>query len=201
MRASLALALHLLPSVHLHPSPRYPRAYPSAFRTSQVRTSLAARSKRLLAAAGAAEGAGASTSRPSSGRGRSLLARAGLGRKARLAEDGGRIVGGAAGDGGGNGGVGAGGSSGGGGGIWEALDVVVKEAIQEAFAAADKEFIATSRLPEVRVWGTIGFRQKGRCLREGGGCRRLLLGGQYDANGHVPHPFTNDARLLQAHDL
>eukprot|EP00903_Cladosiphon_okamuranus_P008714 g8348.t1 len=29
-----------------------------------------------------------------------------------------------------------------------ALDVVVKEAISEAFAAADKEFIATSRLPE-----------------------------------------------------
>lgn len=44
------------------------------------------------------------------------------------------------------------GAAGAGGGVnkpWEELDTVVKEAICEAFAAADEEFIATSRSPEV----------------------------------------------------
>lgn len=50
-------------------------------------------------------------------------------------------------------GVAGDGAAGGGGGgkPWEELDVVVKEAICEAFAAADEEFIATSRSPEVCV--------------------------------------------------
>ena len=37
--------------------------------------------------------------------------------------------------------------------VWDKLDSVVKEAFREAFAAADKEFIATSRSPEVLCWG------------------------------------------------
>lgn len=48
-------------------------------------------------------------------------------------------------------GVAGDGAAGTGGGVkpWEELDSVVKEAICEAFAAADEEFIATSRSPEV----------------------------------------------------
>lgn len=92
----------------------------------------------MLAAAAAAEQAGACAGRVNPTRSHSLLARAA---SLRLNPFGGA--------GGGDVVSGGGGSSGGdAGGPWEALDVVVKEAVKEAFAAADKEFIATSRLPE-----------------------------------------------------
>lgn len=104
---------------------------------TQVSESLAARSERLLAAAAIAERAGAGVGRSPPTKGQGLLARAGLRRKPFGSA--GSITGG---DGGGT-------SGGDPGGPWEALDEVVKEAVREAFAAADKEFIATSRLPEV----------------------------------------------------
>ncbi len=140
----------------------------------QVTSSLASRSKRLLAAAAAAAEALSSRSPTGGGGGssgsrigQSIFGRAsglGLGRKTFWGggAGGGGAGGGSEGGGGGVGGGGAAGGSGGGGGVWEALDVIVKEAISEAFATADKEFIATSRLPEV---GRDGDRT-GRCGAE-----------------------------------
>lgn len=100
-----------------------------------------ARSERLLAAATIAERAGAFANRSNCGKGQGLLARAaGLRLNPFSGADGG--------------GSGIGEIP----GAWDAVDAVVKEAVKEAFAAADEEFIATSRLPEAsgggeREWG------------------------------------------------
>lgn len=96
----------------------------------QVTESLAARSDRLLAAATAAAEL-AQPMAPSKAPG--LLARAANLRRKPF------------------GGDNSGGISSGDGGPWEALDEVVREALREAFAIADKEFIATSSLPEVCI--------------------------------------------------
>lgn len=143
-------------------------------------SSLASRSKRLLAAVAAAESfPGRSPGSTNSKIAQSLFGRAsglGLGRKAFW----GGGVGGGSGSGSCSGSDGGGGGGAGGGGAWEALDVVVKEAISEAFAAADKEFIATSRLPEVTVVYCLLGLERGagsRCCKGKGGGRERARGG------------------------
>ncbi|CAM9185282.1 unnamed protein product [Ectocarpus sp. 6 AP-2014] len=175
---------------------------------TKVSSSLASRSKRLLKAAAEVEVLSARS--PGSklrglglgGGGQGLFGRAGgglgLGRKSFW---GGGAQGGAAAVGGG-GGSGGGASEGGGGGAWEALDTIVKEAISEAFAAADKEFIATSRLPEAGSTATTCLVLGPRLYMANVGDSRTVLcrGGKVRmaSNDHKPSRADEQERVQRA---
>ncbi|CAN0223498.1 unnamed protein product, partial [Ectocarpus fasciculatus] len=176
----------------------------------QVTSSLASRSKRLLKAAAEVEALSARS--PGSklrglglgGGGQGLFGRAsgglGLGRKSFW---GGGAQGSAAAVwGGGGSGGGSDGGGGGGGGAWEALDTIVKEAISEAFAAADKEFIATSRLPEAGSTATTCLVLGPRLFMANVGDSRTVLcrGGKVRmaSNDHKPSRADEQERVQRA---